>query len=115
MRYFQVPFNINDEDKIIGGYLSLRQFAWIIAAGTIIAIAFLGDRSYMTIHRNSTGSSHITFNYISLTIRLIISIIVVVFSALCAFFKIDDTYNFDSYLIKMIKFKMRNKVFKYEK
>lgn len=113
MRYFQVPFNINDEDKIIGGYMSLRQFGWIIAAGTVVALAFLGDRSYMTIHRSHTGSSSITFNYIGLTIRLIVSIIVVVFAALCAFLKVDDTYNFDSYLIKMFRFKFRNKVFKY--
>lgn len=115
MRYFQVPFNINDEDKIIGGYMSLRQLGWLICAGTIVALVFLGDRSYMTIHKNTMGSSSITFNYIGLTIRLIISIVVVVFSALCAFFKVDDTYNFDSYLIKMLKFKLRNKVFKYEK
>lgn len=110
-----MPFNINDEDKIIGGYLSLRQFGWIIGAGTIVALVFLGDRSYMTIHRSTTGSSSITFNYIGITIRLIISIVAAVFSALCAFFKVDDTYNFDSYLIKMLKFKFRNKVFKYEK
>ena len=115
MRYFQVPFNINDEDKIIGGYMSLRQFGWLIAAGTIVVLVFLGDRSYMMIHRSTTGSSSITFNYIGLTLRLIISIVVVVFSALCAFFKVDDTYNFDSYLIKMLKFKFRNKAFKYEK
>lgn len=115
MRYFQVPFNINDEDKIIGGYMSLRQFGWIIAAGTIVALAFLGDRSYMIIHKSSAGPSSITFNYIGLTIRLIISIATVILSALCAFLKVDDIYNFDSYLIKMIKFKFRNKVFKYKK
>lgn len=115
MRYFQVPFNIKGEDKIIGGYLSLRQFAWLIAAGSIVALIFLADRSYMIIGKTASGSNHIDFNYIGLTVRLIISIAVVVFSALCAFFKVDDTYNFDSYLIKIFKFKLRDKVFKYEK
>ena len=31
MRNFHIPFDMHTEDKIIGGYLSLRQFGWILA------------------------------------------------------------------------------------
>lgn len=115
MRYFKVPFNINEEDKVIGGYVSLRQFGWIIFAAFFISILFLFNRNYMTIHRVLGHSAEINIHPVSLTIRIIVAFVIVIFSALCAFYKVDDTYNFDKYLFKMIKFKFRNKVFKFQK
>ncbi|MCR3759359.1 PrgI family protein [Clostridium felsineum] len=115
MRYFKVPFNINEEDKIIGGYISLRQFSWIILSVFLSALLFLANRSYMTVTRVIGHSPNITMHPINLTIRLVVAFLIVIFSALCAFYKVEDTYNFDKYLIKMIKFKMRNKTFKFRK
>ncbi|AAK80008.1 amino acid transporter [Clostridium acetobutylicum] len=115
MRYFKVPFNINEEDKIIGGYISLRQFGWIILSVFSIALLFLMNRSYMTVTRSLGHSPNITLHPINLVIRLIIAFVIVIFSALCAFYKVSDTYNFDKYLLKMIKFRFRNKTFKFEK
>ena len=115
MRYFKIPFNINEEDKVIGGYLSLRQFGWIIFAAFFISILFLFNRNYMTIHRVLGHSPDIIVHPIALTIRIIFAFGIVIFSALGAFYKVDDTYNFDKYLFKMIKFKFRNKIFKFKK
>ncbi|MCR3760191.1 PrgI family protein [Clostridium felsineum] len=115
MRYFKVPFNINEEDKIIGGYISLRQFGWIILSVFLITLLFLINRSYMTVTRNLGHSPNITLHPINLTIRLVVGFVIVIFSSLCSFYKVEDTYNFDKYLIKMLKFKMRNKIFKFRK
>lgn len=115
MRYFQVPFNINEEDKIIGGYLSLRQFAWLLLATLVVILLFTLNISYIHVSTDATGNSQLSFDYISLTIRLILGIAIVVLSTLCAFYKVEDTYNFDNYCIKMLKLKFKNNIFKYEK
>jgi hypothetical protein len=44
MRQFPVPMNILDEEKLVGGVLSLRQVAWLCAAVIAAAAAWVALR-----------------------------------------------------------------------
>ncbi len=40
MREFKIPYDISHEEKILGGYLSLRQIGYCVVAATSLAIFF---------------------------------------------------------------------------
>lgn len=103
MRNFTVPYSLENEDKIIGGYLSLRQFAWIVLAGLITLMLFVINTGYIT--RTSVGGS-VSLNALSLIFRIIVALPCVVGCSLMAVLKINDI-TADRYVIKLIKFKFR--------
>lgn len=116
MRYFEVPFNVSEEDKIIGGYLSLRQFAWVVLSVFSAVILFLAKRSnYIVVTTFKSGGHSVSINPVSLMIRFVILLVIVVWSVLCAFYKVNDTYNFDKYCFKLLKLKFRQRIFNYKK
>ena len=85
MRIFKVPFDIKREEKIFGGYLSLRQVTYLMFCA--------GSLGLLAIH---------------------IPIIIKIFFILCAFLKINEQ-NFDKFFFLFIKYLSRKKSFVYRR
>lgn len=93
MRVFKVPFDIKREEKIFGGYLSLRQVTYLmLSAGSFAICAF-------NVH---------------IAIKIIFITCICMFFLLCAFLKIGEQ-NFDKFFFYWIKFLFRNRNFIYER
>ncbi len=101
MRRFTVPFDIEFEDKIIGGKLSLRQVGWF----TIPVIHIFWFFSKL-----SSNISNISI--LSLIINILICLILVSISCIFSFYK-KNTLTYDKYLIKKFKFMIRRKDYKF--
>ncbi|MCI9245712.1 MAG: PrgI family protein [Clostridia bacterium] len=93
MRVFKVPFDIKREEKIFGGYLSLRQVIYLILAASSLIILITA---------------------LPTPIKMILIGIVAIFFLLCAFFKIKDQ-NFDKFFFYALKYLFRDKKFIYER
>ena len=93
MRVFKVPFDIKREEKIFGGYLSLRQVIYLMLAGAILSIFAIP---------------------LPIAIKLIITIPICIFFLLCTFLKIGEQ-NFDKFFFYAIKYLFRKKNFVYER
>lgn len=93
MRVFKVPFDVKREEKIFGGYLSLRQVIYLILA---------------------TSSLIIFVTPLPMAIKIILIGITSIFFLLCAFFKIKDQ-NFDKFFFYALKYFFRKKKFLYER
>ena len=93
MRVFKVPFDIKREEKIFGGYLSLRQVTYLMLSAASFAIC--------------------AFN-IPISIKIIFITCVCTFFLLCAFLKIGEQ-NFDKFFFYWIKFLFRKRNFIYER
>lgn len=93
MRVFKIPFNSNREEKIFGGYLSLRQVIYLMLAASSLSILALN---------------------IPISIKIIIISIATIFFLLCAFLKIKEQ-NFDKLFFNCIKYLIRNKNYVYER
>lgn len=93
MRVFKVPFDVKREEKIFGGYLSLRQVIYLMV----------------------TASTFTTFILpLALIIKLSIITILSSFLLLCAFMKINEQ-NFDKFFFYAVKYIFRKKNFVYER
>ena len=91
MRVFKVPFDMKREEKIFGGYLSLRQVIYLmLATSTLFAIP------------------------ISKLITLFIVLAISIFFLLCSFLKIGEQ-NFDKFFFYAIKYLFRKKDFVYRR
>lgn len=93
MRVFKVPFDIKREEKIFGGYLSLRQVIYLMLS----ALSFTNF-----------------FTPIPMCIKIILSFLISCFLLLCAFFKVGEQ-NFDRFFFYAIKYSFRKKVYVYER
>ncbi len=93
MRVFKVPFDIKREEKIFGGYLSLRQVIYLMLAGASLSIFAIP---------------------LPIAIKLIITIPICIFFLLCTFLKIGEQ-NFDKFFFYAIKYLFRKKNFVYER
>ena len=93
MRIFKVPFDIKREEKIFGGYLSLRQVLYIM----------LGASSLGTLAMP-----------IPLIIKIFFISSIATFFLLCSFLKIGEQ-NFDKFFYFAIKYIFRKKKFVYER
>lgn len=91
MRSFKVPFVVEEEEKVFGGYISLRQALYLF-------IAALGLRVFW-------------FD-MSIVLKLVLFVCFVSFMAACAFLKINNVY-FDAYIITVIKYLVRKKKYYY--
>lgn len=90
MQVYHIPFNFEHEEKIFGGYVSLRQAIYIIFSLCSIGLFFLP----------------IINVYIKIALFLIITGIFLVF----AFLKIDGT-NADKYFLYFLKFLIKRKIY----
>ena len=93
MRVFKVPFDMKREEKIFGGYLSLRQVIYLILATSSLALFAIP---------------------ISKLITLIIVLAISIFFILCSFLKIGEQ-NFDKFFFYAIKYLFRKKDFVYRR
>lgn len=93
MRVFKIPFDIKREEKIFGGYLSLRQVIYLMISASSFSIC--------------------AFN-INIAIKIIFITITCLFFLLCAFLKIGEQ-NFDKFFFYCLKFLFRKKDFIYER
>ena len=91
MRVFKVPFDIKREEKIFGGYLSLRQVTYLML---------------------SASSFSILATALPLTIKVLFIGIIATFFLLCTFLKIGEQ-NFDKFFFYAIKYLFRKKNFVY--
>lgn len=94
MQIYKVPFNFNHEEKIFGGYISIRQAIYLIMAISVIGVLFIP--------------------IINIVIKLFVFILLATIFILFAFLKIDET-NTDKYFIYILKFLFRNKKYILEK
>ena len=93
MRVFKVPFDIKREEKIFGGYLSLRQVIYLMLAGASFGIFALS---------------------IPMAIKIIVVILNCSFFLLCAFLRVGEQ-NFDRFFFYALKYLFRKKNFIYER
>ncbi len=93
MRVFKVPFDIKREEKIFGGYLSLRQVIYLMLSASSFATLAL---------------------HIPLAIKIVLIILLCSFFLLCSFLKIGEQ-NFDKFFFYAVKYLFRKKNFVYER
>lgn len=93
MRVFKIPFDIKREEKIFGGYLSLRQVIYIML---------------------SASSLGILATPLHIAIKILFISIIAIFFLLCAFLKIGEQ-NFDKFFFYAFKYISRKKKFVYER
>lgn len=91
MRIFKVPFDIKREEKIFGGYLSLRQVIYLML---------------------SASSLGILATPLNIAIKILFITTIATFFLLCAFLKIGEQ-NFDKFFYFAIKYLLRKKNFIY--
>ncbi|GKX32310.1 hypothetical protein SH1V18_47900 [Vallitalea longa] len=98
MRYFTTPFDQETPDKVVGGKLTAKQ---LVCYSPVIFMVFI-----------ITSSSE--FVLIKFLIEFAITVILLILGSIFAFVKKDGD-ELDKYLIKLIKFKLRNKTSTYHK
>jgi|LFRM01.1.fsa_nt_gb hypothetical protein len=91
MRYFPIPFTVDEEEKVFGGYVSLRQALYIF-------LSMLGIRIF--------------WFPLPLIFRIILFIIFAGLMTAFGFLKIGGVY-FDSYTIMVVKYLLRRKKYRY--
>lgn len=93
MKVYKVPYDIKREEKIFGGYLSLRQVIYLML--TISSLAIFAIK-------------------ISIIIKILLVALLGIFFLLCCFYKIGEQ-NFDKFFFYAIKFLFRKKNFVYRR
>ena len=93
MSLYKVPFDFTHEEKVFGGYLSLRQMLYLIISIISIGILFL---------------------QISIIIKTILFLTVLTILIVFAFVKIGNTYA-DKHFLNIIKYMFRKKIFTFER
>ena len=93
MRVFKVPFDIKREEKIFGGYLSLRQVIYLMLCAASFSIFAIP---------------------INAILKIILVLIISSFLLLCTFLKINEQ-NFDKFFFYAVKYLFRKKNFIYER
>ena len=93
MKVFKIPYDTKREEKIFGGYLSLRQVIYLMLAGSLLGIFAIP---------------------IHIILKLLIISILGIFLLMCAFLKIQEQ-NFDKFFFYWVKFLLRKKKYIYER
>jgi glucan phosphoethanolaminetransferase (alkaline phosphatase superfamily) len=92
MRQFPIPYSITEEERIFGGYLSLRQVAHL-AFSMVTAVLLL-----------------FTAKLLPLSLRLFFGLLVIGAGVSLSFIKIGDT-GLDRYLLFAVQYLIRQKRF----
>lgn len=88
MQIYKVPYNFNHEEKVFGGYLSIRQAIYLILGASMLSILFIP--------------------MINIFLKSIIFLALASMFVAFAFIKIDET-NADKYFIYILNFLFRKK------
>lgn len=94
MNVYKVPFDFTHEEKVFGGYLSLRQMLYVVFGVASAGILFLPD--------------------IPMIIKVLMFLVIFSLFMAFAFFKIQQTYA-DKYFINILKYLFRKKIYIYER
>lgn len=94
MQIYKVPYNFRHEEKIFGGYLSLRQGIYLILAIFSSGIIFIPN--------------------LGTVLKVMLSGGLIIIWCLCAFLKIEEI-NADKYVVNVLKYIIRDKVFIYRR
>lgn len=93
MSLYKVPFDFAHEEKVFGGYLSLRQMLYLIASVISVGILFL---------------------HISIVVKTLVFLSSVAILLTFSFLKIGNIYA-DKYFFNIIKYIFRKKIFIFER
>lgn len=93
MSLYKVPFDFAHEEKVFGGYLSLRQMLYLIASVISVGILFL---------------------HIPIVVKTLVFLSTVATLLTFAFLKIGNIYA-DKYFFNIIKYIFRRKIFIFER
>ena len=93
MTIYKVPFDIKREEKIFGGYLSLRQVTYLMLAASSLSILATP---------------------MLLAMKIMFIAVVSIFFLLCTFLKVSEQ-NFDRFFFFAIKFMFRQKNLIYQR
>lgn len=94
MRIYKVPYNFKHEEKIFGGYLSLRQAIYLILGALSVGIFFIP--------------------MLNIFIKSLLFLVIAIMFVLFAFLKVDETYA-DKYFVYIMKFLLKKKQYILEK
>ena len=104
MRNFRIPYNLNFEDKIIGGKLSIRQAMWYGMPVGLLMLSMQSQSFYM----NKNGTVKVDNIVLMFFIELILTTIATIFS----FVKVNKV-TIGQYIFLKIRFMFRKKVIKH--
>lgn len=90
MNIYKVPFDFAHEEKVFGGYLSLRQMIYLVLGISSAGILFIP--------------------HIPITLKVILFLIILVAFLIFAFLKINEIYA-DKHFLNIIKYIFRKKRF----
>ena len=93
MRVFKVPFDTKREEKIFGGYLSLRQVIYLML---------------------TAGSFALFATQMVIPIKILLVGLIATFLLMCTFLKINEQ-NFDRFFFYALKYVFRKKNFVYRR
>ena len=93
MGLYKVPFSFTHEEKVFGGYLSLRQMLYLIISVISVGILFLN---------------------ISIIIKTILFLFSISICMIFAFLKTGNIYA-DKYFFNILKYLLRRKIFIFER
>lgn len=94
MQVYNVPYNFNHEEKIFGGYVSIRQAIYLTSGASMLIIFFVP--------------------IVNIFIKSLLFILLATMFIMFAFLKIDET-NADKYFIYILNFFFRKKKYILEK
>lgn len=94
MQVYNIPYKFEHEEKIFGGYVSLRQSIYLIFAICAIGLFFLP--------------------FLSVTLKFISFLIIAGLCGIFAFAKIEET-NADKYFTYIAKFLFKKKIYVLER
>lgn len=92
MRSFKIPFSLDREEKIFGGYISLRQAGYLTLAVAGVSLFF----------------------FLRIWLALPLFLINLVLMLCFAFLKVQDK-NADVYALYLVKYLIRDKMFVYRR
>ncbi|EGS5728745.1 PrgI family mobile element protein [Clostridium perfringens] len=107
MTNYNIPFDMNFEDKILGGKLTLKQGACYIVP-VLLAIILVSNNSLTT----TVVDGQKVVNMGLVIYYIIIEIILTIISTIFAFVRVNG-YSLIGYLIKSLKFFIREKDIKF--
>lgn len=91
MRIYKIPFQTDFEDKIIGGYLTVRQFGFIVFLPIILSLPV-----------------YFILFFIPLVVKIMMTLFNIMVGIAFAFVKINGVY-LEKYLLKMFRFFFTNR------
>ncbi len=108
MTQYNIPFDMKFEDKILGGKLTLKQFAYYVPALILGGMLITHSSAFA----KKAGTINIDFGL--LIYYIVIEIILLLIATVFAFTKVNGD-SLAGYLIKKLRFLLRKRVIRFYK